>query len=99
MLLQLAFFRSFLWLSNTHIYKCIYVCVYVYTTASLSIQLYVDIYDCFHTLAIANSAAMNTGVHISFQIRVFSGYTPRSGIAASHVALFLVFKDPPYYSP
>ena len=28
----------------------------------------------FHVLAIVNSAAMNTGVHVSFQIMVFSGY-------------------------
>ena len=27
---------------------------------------------------------MNTGVHVSFQIRVFFGYMPRSGIAASY---------------
>ena len=26
---------------------------------------------CFHVLAIARSAAVNTGVHVSFQIRVF----------------------------
>ena len=37
----------------------------------------------FHVLAIINSAAMNIGVHVSFQIRVFifSGYMPRSGIS------------------
>ena len=41
---------------------------------------------CFHVLAIVNSAAMNIGVHVSFQIRVFvfSGYKPRSGIAGSY---------------
>ena len=31
--------------------------------------------------AIVNSAAMITGVHVSFHISVFSGYMPRSGIA------------------
>ena len=36
---------------------------------------------CFQVLAIADSAAMNTGVHVSFQIMFFSGYMPRSGIA------------------
>ena len=40
--------------------------------------------DCFHVLATVNSAAMNTGVHVSFRIRVFSGYMPRSGIAGSY---------------
>ena len=34
-----------------------------------------------YVFAIVNSAAMNIGVHVSFQIRVFSGYMPRSGIA------------------
>ena len=34
--------------------------------------------DCFHVLAIVNSAAMNIGVHVSLQIMAFSGYMPRS---------------------
>ena len=38
---------------------------------------------CFHVMAMVNSASMNTGVHVSFQIRVFSRYMPRSGIAGS----------------
>ena len=39
---------------------------------------------CFHILAIVNRAAVNTGVHVSFQIMVFSGYMPKSGIAGSY---------------
>ena len=31
-----------------------------------------------------NSAAINIGVRVSFWIRVFSGYVPRSGIAGSY---------------
>ena len=40
--------------------------------------------DCFHVLAIVNSAAMNNGIHVSFAILVSSGYMPRSGIAGSY---------------
>ena len=38
---------------------------------------------CFHIMAIANNAAVNIGVHLSFQISVlvFFGLIPKSGIA------------------
>ena len=41
--------------------------------------------DCFRILAVINNAAMNTWVHVSFQISIFisSGYISRSGIAGS----------------
>ena len=39
---------------------------------------------CFHVLAIVDSAAMNTGVHVSFWIMAFSRYMPRSGTAGSY---------------
>ena len=39
---------------------------------------------CFHVLAIVNSAAVNIGVHVSFQTMVFSGYMHRSWIAGSY---------------
>ena len=39
---------------------------------------------CFHVLAIVNGAVMNTGVHVSFRIMIFSGYMTRSGIAGSY---------------
>ena len=38
----------------------------------------------FHVLAIINSAAMNTGVHVSLSDLVSSVYVPRSGIAGSY---------------
>ena len=37
--------------------------------------------DCFQVLAIVNSAAVNSGVHVSFRIVVFLGYMPSSLIA------------------
>ena len=39
---------------------------------------------CFHVLAIANSAAVNNGIHVSFYILVSSGYMPRNGIVGSY---------------
>ena len=60
---------------------------------------------CFHALAIVNSVAVNTGVHVSFGNMVFSGYLPRSGIVGSHgrstlsVLYFFFFKEPLYCSP
>ena len=39
---------------------------------------------CFSVLTIINSGAMNIEMHVSFQIRVFFKYMPRSGIAGSH---------------
>ena len=41
----------------------------------------------FHVLAIVNSAAVNIGVHVLFQIMFFfTEYMPRSGIAGSDVS-------------
>ena len=39
---------------------------------------------CFHVLAVVNSAAVNIGVHVAFQLIVLSGYMPRTEIAGSH---------------
>ena len=35
-------------------------------------------------LLIVNGAVVNTGVHVSFQVRLSSRYTSRSGIAESY---------------
>ena len=39
--------------------------------------------SCFHVLAVVNGATVNAGIYVSFQIRVFSKYTPRSGLPFS----------------
>ena len=50
----------------------------------------------FHVLAIVNSAAMNFGVHIPFQIMIFSGYMLRSGIAVSYASSVFSFLRKPH---
>ena len=82
----MALFHSFL------MAELVFHCMYIYHI--FFIHLSVDGHlGCFHVLAIVNSTAMNIGVHVSFQIRVFvfSRYMPRSGIAGSYGTLFLVF--------
>ena len=39
-------------------------------------------------LAIVNSAAVNMGMHVSFQIMVFSGHLTRNRIAGSYGSAF-----------
>ena len=57
--------------------------------------------DCFLVLAVVNSAAVNTGVHVSFQIRllVLSRYTLRSGTARSYGSSTVSFLRNVHSSP
>ena len=66
----------------------IYVCTHTHTHTHIHhiffIHSSVDEHlGSFHVLAIINNAAMNIGEHVSFQIRVFFRYMPRSEISGS----------------
>ena len=76
MLLQMALFHSVFMAEE---YSIVYMCHIFFIHSFVDGHL-----GCFHVLAIVNSASMNIGVHVSFQIMVFSGYMPRSGIAGSY---------------
>ena len=80
MILQMTVFHSFLWLSNIPLQICMCVCIHSSVDKHLG---------CFHVLAIVSSAAVNTGVYVSFQISFFSRYMPRSSIAGSYGSSYL----------
>ena len=77
----------------------------LYVSTSFFIHLSVDGHlSCFHVLSSVNSAIINIGVRVSFSVKIFSGYMPRSGLAGSYGSLVLVFfffffKASPYHSP
>ena len=73
--MQMALFHSFYgWV----VFHCIHVLYLLYPFLCLWT------FRLCHVFTIVNSAAMNTGVHVSFQTRVFSRYTPKDGRAGSY---------------
>ena len=79
MLLQITKFHYFCDWVVLH-YEYIYHIFFIYSSVHGHV-------GCFYILAIVNNAAMNIGVHVSFQISVFGvffGYIPRSGIVGSY---------------
>ena len=73
---------SFLWLNN--------IPLYIGATTSLSL-IGQRTPRLLPILAIVNSAAINTGVHVPFPIMISSEYLPSSGIWGYIVVLYLVF--------
>ena len=74
-----------------NMYICMCVCIYL-SIYHIFIHRSMDIYlGWSHLLAMVGSAAVNNGMHVSFQIMVFSGYIPRSGIAGSYSSSIVSF--------
>ena len=71
------FLLSYGWI----LFVCVCVCIYQNSFIHSSHDGYLGF---FHVLATVNSIAMNIGVHVSFQVNIFSGYMPRNGIAGSY---------------
>ena len=86
MLLEMAKFHSFLWLSRIPLY-IYHIC---FNCSSVDGPL-----RCFHTLAIINNDAVRIGMHISFQFSVFIFFenVPQNGIAGLCGSLIFGFLE------
>ena len=65
---------------------CINIYNFFFIKSSISEPL-----DKFYILATVNNAAVNTGVHVFFQIIIFSGYMPSGRIAGLHGSFIFSF--------
>ena len=54
---------------------------------------------CFLVQAVVNSAAVNSGIHVSLSALVSSGHMPRSGIAGSYGGFTPSFLKNLYHPP
>ena len=71
--------------------------MYMYNSFFIHSSIYGHV-GCFPVLAVVNSAAVNTGVHVSFPVTVSSGYMPSGGVAVSYGSFISsFFKESPYF--
>ena len=100
MLLQMALFHSFLWLSNIPqcvcvcVCVCVYIYIYIYTCHIFFIHSSVDGYlGCFHGLTTVNSVVMNIAVNLPFWITVSPGICPGVGLLDHTVTIFSFLRN------
>ena len=84
MLLQVALFHSFLWLSNIPLYIYIYHSFLTYSSVDGHL-------DCFHVLAIVKSAAVNIRCMYYFELWFSQGICLVVGLLGRMGVLSLVF--------
>ena len=87
MLLQMAWFLF----SNGW---ATFYCIYIYKKKNHIFFIHSSVYrhlSCFHVLTIANSAVMNTGMHVYFWTIFFQDIYPEVGWLDHMLALLLVF--------
>ena len=60
------------------------MCVFIHSSADEHL-------DNFHVLAAVNNGAMNAGMHVTLQSKVFFRFMSRSGIAGSYGSSIFVF--------
>ena len=69
---------------------CVCVCVHVRVSHILYSSVNGHL-GYFHILAIVNTATVSIGVHVSFQVIIFSRYMPRGEIVGSNSNSILFF--------
>ena len=80
-------------LQRQEIYPCCCKWQILFFYVAVLVMINIPCSNSFHVLAIVNCAAMNTGVHVSFWIKVFVffRYIHRSGISGSYSSFIFSF--------